>query len=271
MESNQRSVTQARPAAAYMGGKKQLAARLVALIEKTPHDLYAEPFVGMGGVFLRRRKIPRAEVVNDASRDVATFFRVLQRHWPQFMETLRFQITSRAAFERLVATDPSTLTDLERSARFLYLQRLSYGGKVAGRTFGVDKTGAARFNLNTLAPRLEELHERLAGVVIECLDFAAFIQRYDRPGALFYCDPPYVGTEDVYGKELYAPADLERLAAALRGIRGRFILSLNDRPEVRRLFAWARIRAVPVTYTAGSGSGRAKPARELIIRGPRSS
>ena len=64
---------------------------------------------------------PRREVINDISRDVATLFRILQRHYPQFMETLKFQITSRAEFERLVASNADTLTDLERAGRFLYL------------------------------------------------------------------------------------------------------------------------------------------------------
>ncbi|WP_185961613.1 DNA adenine methylase, partial [Telmatospirillum sp. J64-1] len=125
------------PVAAYVGGKRNLASRLVTLIDATPHDTYAEAFVGMGGVFLRRRRAVKAEVINDASRDVATFFRILQRHYPQFMDCLRFQITSRARFEQLRQTDAETLTDLERAARFLYLQKLAYGGKVAGRTFGV--------------------------------------------------------------------------------------------------------------------------------------
>ena len=83
------------------------------------------------------------------------------------METLKFQITSRAEFERLAAAD--TLTDLERAARFLYLQRLGFGGKVAGRSFGVDSSGPSRFDVTRLGPVLEEIHSRLAGVVIECL------------------------------------------------------------------------------------------------------
>jgi DNA adenine methylase len=254
------------PPAAYVGGKRNLARRIVPLIEATAHDTYAEPFVGMAGVFLRRSRIPKAEVINDASRDVATFFRILQRHYPQFMDMLRFQVTSRARFEQLVKTDPETLTDLERSARFLYLQRLSFGGKVRGRTFGVDVGRSARFNLNTLGPQLEELHERLAGVIIECLDFEAFLDRYDRPATLFYLDPPYWGSEDYYGWELFSRADFERLAAALRRLKGRFILSINDRPEVRDLFAGFEQRQVETTYTV-AGRGRTKAVPELIITG----
>ena len=118
------------------------------------------------------------EVINDISRDVATLFRILQRHYPQFLETLKFQLTSRREFERLAACDPSTLTDLERAARFLYLQRLAFGGKVAGRNFGVDVASSAGFNVTKLGPLLEAIHERLSGVTIECLPWRDFIDRY---------------------------------------------------------------------------------------------
>ncbi len=100
-----------RPIAPYIGGKRGLAKALVGVVEKIPHETYAEPFVGMGGVFFRRCRRPKAEVINDINRDIATLFRILQRHYPQFLDTIRFQITSRAEFERLVKTDPDTLTD----------------------------------------------------------------------------------------------------------------------------------------------------------------
>lgn len=105
-----------RPAAGYIGGKRNLARRLVALIGATPHALYAEPFVGMGGVFLRRDRRPAVEVINDWSEDVATFFRILQRHYVAFVDMLRFQLTTRAGFERLMRTDPSTLTMADQLA-----------------------------------------------------------------------------------------------------------------------------------------------------------
>ncbi len=251
------------PPAAYLGGKKQLAARIASMIEQIPHSLYAEPFVGMGGVFLRRSLIPKAEVINDRSGDVITLFRILQRHYPQLMEVMKFQLTSRREFERLAATDPSTLTDLERAARFLYLQRLSFGGKVTGRTFGVDTTGPARFNIGRLGLILEEVHERLSGVVIESLDWREFIDRYDRPGALFYLDPPYFGNEGDYGKGAFTRDRFAEMADRLATIKGRFMISLNDRPEVRRIFSAFPIVRVDLTYTVAGGEG--KQVGEVLI------
>lgn len=94
----------------------------------------------MGGIFFRRKLIPLYEVINDRSRDVVNFFRVLQRHYHPFMDLLQFQISSREVFQRFTSQDPNTLTDLERALRFLYLRRLSFSGKVASRTFEAKKT-----------------------------------------------------------------------------------------------------------------------------------
>lgn len=259
-----RRVLALKPAAPYIGGKRNLAGRLVKRIESIPHQTYAEPFVGMGGIFFRRETVAKAEVINDFSGDVANFFRILQRHYPQFMEILKFQITSRAAFDRLVKTDPETLTDLERAARFIYLQRLAFGGKVAGRNFGVALDRPARFNIATLAPQLDDLHERLAGVVIERLDFETFLQRYDRATTLFYLDPPYFGTERFYGADLFKRADFERLAEALARLKGRFLLSINDAPETRAIFKAFKQDRVKTTYSARR-HGTAKPVGELIV------
>jgi DNA adenine methylase len=250
-----------------LGGKRNLSRRICALLDVMACDTYAEPFVGMGGIFLRRTARPRAEVINDRGRDVANLFRILQRHYPQFLETLRFQLTTRAEFERLVATDPDTLTDLERAGRFLYLQRTAFGGKVSGRNFGVAVGRSGRFNLATLEPMLEDLHSRLSGVVIECLDWRAFIPRYDAPGTLFYLDPPYWGSEGDYGRTMFARADFADMATMLRGVAGRFVLSINDVPEIRDLFAWATIEAVTTTYTVGNHTGRSQVRSELIISG----
>lgn len=252
--------------APYIGGKRNLAKRVVAEIAAIRHDGYAEPFVGMGGVFFKRPAAPAVEVINDLGRDVATLFRVLQRHYVAFMDMMKFQLTTRAEFERLVATDPATLTDLERAARFLYLQRTCFGGKVAGRHFGVSAQRPARFDVTKLGPILEAAHERLAGVTIECLPWADFIARYDRPGMLFYLDPPYWGSETDYGKGLFGRADFAVLREVLAKIEGRFILSINDRPEVRKAFAGFKRKPVGTTYTV-AGRGRATPAGELLIFG----
>lgn len=265
MEHHLTPATPAVPPAPWLGGKRNLARRIIERLAATPHTTYVEPFVGMGGVFLRRPFRATAEVVNDASTDVANLFRILQRHYVPLMDMLRWQVTSRAEFERLRAANADTLTDLERAARFLYLQRTAFGGRVEGRTFGIAPGNAGRFDVTKLGAILEAVHERLAGVVIERLHYAELLPRYDRPGTLFYLDPPYWGSEGDYGTGLFGRADFARLAGLLGSLRGRFLLSINDRPEVREMFGRFEIEAVQVSYSVNRAASTR--AGELLISG----
>lgn len=254
------------PAAGYIGGKRNLAKRICAIIQAVDHDGYAEPFVGMGGIFFRRAARPRAEYINDISGDVTTLFRVVRRHYQAFVDEMEWLLASRSEFDRLRAMDPSTLTDIERAARFLFLQRLAFGGKVATRNFGVDSRAPARFNLARLRATLSAIRDRLQPVVIEQLPYADFIRRYDRPGMLFYLDPPYWNCEDDYGAGVFDRADFNRLAEQLGGIAGKFIVSINDTPGVRAAFAAFDMAEVETTYSISTAtSGGAKRAGELII------
>ena len=263
--NNLKPIDPVKPVAPYLGGKRNLAKRITAIIDNTPHKTYAEPFVGMGGIFLRRSMQPRAEVINDFGRDVSNLFRILQRHYPQFLQVLRFQLTTRTEFLRLVDTKPDTLTDLERAARFLYLQRTAFGGQVSGQNFGVSKDRPGRFNLSTLEPMLEDLHQRLAGVVIECLDYAAFITRYDGPQTLFYLDPPYYGNENDYGKGMFARDEFKSMASQLAAIKGKFIMSINDVPAIREAFKAFQLTDVTTTYSIGKQTKGHGDRAELLI------
>ena len=255
-------VASVMPPAPYQGGKRYLARQVIDRLGAIPHRTYAEPFTGMGGIFLRRPFRAPAEVINDVSRDVVTLFRVLQRHYQALMDMLRWQLTSRAEFDRLRAAAPDTLTDLERAARFLYLQRVAFGGKVVGRNFGTSPGLPGRFDVGKLEPLLAEVHERLSGVTIECLPFGTFIDRYDRPDTLFYLDPPYFACEEQYGAGVFERADFARLADQLRRLRGRFLLSLNDCPEVRAIFVGFTVEAVRTVYHV---SGQAQRVGEVLI------
>ena len=264
MQNTMTPVRPVKPVAAYIGGKSKLAPEIVRLINQVPHQIYVECFMGMGGVFLRREFQPKSEVINDYSGDVANLFRILQYHYQQFMDELKWKLTSRHEFERLMKEDPSTLTDLRRAARFLYLQRTAFGGKVAGRNFGISPASPARFDITKLGIMLQDVHERLSGVVIENLDYKELIKRYDRDEALFYLDPPYYECEGDYGPDLFSRDEFKPLAALLAEIKGKFILSINDTPEVREIFSAFHQSKVGVKYTVGGGDKQASFG-ELII------
>jgi len=263
-------VPPAEPLAPWFGGKKYLARRIAAQIGRIPHRCYAEPFAGMGGVFLRRGFRPQSEILNDINRDIVNLFRVARDHPDALAGEFDLCLASRAEFARLVSTPPGILTDIRRAARWAYLQRMSFGGKPAhlatpGQTGAASVHHPARLSGPRMLRLIRAAHARLQGVHIECLDWADFIPRYDRAFTLFYLDPPYHGHEADYGRGIFARADFARLAEMLGDIRGRFVLSINDRPEIRDLFAWAAIEEVETRYSANARATRR--VRELLVSG----
>lgn len=115
-----------------------------------------------------------------------------------------------------------------------------------------------------LAPQLEDIHERMSGVVIENLSWRKFIERYDRPSMLFYLDPPYWGNEDDYGKEVFGREDSAELAYVLSRVKGHFILSLNAVQGVFETFSKFNFEEVVCTYSV-CGNGSSKRVKEVII------
>lgn len=250
------------PIAPYFGGKRLLAKTIVPIIDNTPHDVYAEPFMGMGGIFFRRTKKPRCEAINDINQDLIILYRVLERFYPYFADMMKYKLCSRAEFERLKAENPNLLLDFERAARFLYLQKIAFGGKVTGQNFGISIERNGRFDVSKVLASAEELHERLRGVYIECLPYADFIQRYNRGNTLFYLDPPYWDCETDYGKGIFNKEDFTHLSVILRKIKGKFIMSINDVPPIREIFKGLYLKEVTTKYSL---TVKSKEARELLV------
>ena len=250
------------PIAPYLGGKRLLAKTIIPLIDKIPHNIYCEPFIGMGGIFFRRTKKPKCEAVNDINSEIVNMFRMVERFPDYLADMLRFKICSRAEFKRMLATPPLLLTELERAVRYLYIQKNAFGGKTFSQVFGV-ALERTRFDSERIIPQIHMLHKRLAGVYVECLPYQEFIKRYARPDTLFYLDPPYWGCESFYGKDFFSRADFGELAKLLKGIKGKFIMSINDVPEIRAIFKGFHQKEVNTRYTAGTQSG--KKAAELLI------
>lgn len=252
----------------YLGGKSRLAATIIKEIPND-HTCYVEPFCGACWVLLAKDP-SRAEVINDADSELATFWRVIQNHLEEFLRYYRYAISSRELFELEKRKDPSVLTDIQRSARYFYIQKLGFGGKTTGRTFGTSASGPGRLNLLNIEEHLQELYDRLSPprVTIENLDAIDCIRRYDRKTTFFYIDPPYYETAG-YAVP-YGPKDYQNLVELLSSIKGRFLLSLNDHPKVRELFADFRIRSVTLKYSAGNSrtaqSTRSVDREEVLIR-----
>lgn len=251
---------QANPIVPWIGGKSRLAKRILPLFPE--HACYVEAFAGGAALFFRKAPV-KAEVLNDINGDLVNLYRVVQHHLEEFVRLFKWSLVSRKMYGWLNTTRPETLTDIQRAARFYYLQRQGFGGKVEGRTFGTATTAGPRLNLLRIEEDLSQAHLRLAQATIEHLPWADCITRYDRPHTLFYCDPPYFGTEGYgvgFGLEEYS-----RMAELARSIQGKMVISVNDIPEMRRTFKGLTIQTTDITYSVG-GAGRSKAkSSELII------
>ena len=150
------------------------------------------------------------------------------------------------------------LTDIQRAARFFYVVKISFGCDT--RTYATSSK-----QVDNAVEYLVKVRERLRGVNIENKDFADLIKVYDRPTALFYLDPPYVDTEKYY-EGPFCAQDHHRLREVLSHVKGRFILSYNDHPLVRELYADCRIEEITRTSTLSGSGNNQTPYAELIIR-----
>jgi DNA adenine methylase len=249
------------PLSGWVGGKSRLTKRIIERIPE--HSCYCEPFAGAAWVLFRKEE-STVEVINDINREIITLYRCLQWHLEEFLRYFKWVLVSRDEFERLKRAIPDTLTDIQRAARFFYIQQTCFGGRIHNPTFGYSvRSRGHKLNLLRIEEELSAAHLRLARVYIECLPYAEVISRYDRPETFFYIDPPYWDCEGYYGKGIFNKEDFARLAGILADINGRFILSINDRPEIREIFGAFLLEEVTLKYTCSKAKN--VPANELLI------
>jgi DNA adenine methylase len=251
---------EANPIIPWLGGKRRLADKLIPLFP--PHECYVEAFAGGAALFFLRPVPAPVEVLNDINGDLVNLYRVVQNHLEEFVRQFKWALSSRQIFKWEQEKRPETLTDIQRAARFFYLQQHAFGGKVQGQNFGTATTGPA-INLCRIEENLSAAHLRLAGTYIENLPWHQVIERYDRAHTFFYCDPPYWDTEG-YGVDF--PLDeYERLSWLMRHCKGKVMVSLNDHPVVRRVFEGLHFGELDIKYSLANRNGEPKTSGEVVI------
>lgn len=248
----------AKPLVPWIGGKRKLADHILPLFPK--HQCYVEPFCGAAALFFLKQP-SEVEILNDINGDLVNLYRVVKYHLEELYKQFKWALTSRQNWQWLQATPVETLTDVQRAARFLYLQKLAFGGKVDGQSFGTATTSRPRFNIFTLEQDLADAHYRLSNTTIEYLPWDQVIEKYDRPHTLFYCDPPYWQTEG-YGVD-FGWEHYERMLHLAKTIKGQMIISIGGHPEIRDLFKDLAVVEVDYQYTVG-GAEKRSDCTELI-------
>ena len=200
------------PIIPWIGGKRRLADRLLPLFP--PHECYVELFCGGAALYFLRPVPAPVEIINDVNGELTNLYRVVQHHLEEFMRQFKWALSSRQVFKWLQDTKPVTLTDIQRAARFYYLQQHAFSGRVESQSFGTATTAPA-INLLRIEETLSAAHLRLAN--------------------------------------------------AMRTCKGKMMVSINDRPEIREAFAGLVMHDLEITYAVGVDRTGREASRELVI------
>ncbi|MCM2131480.1 DNA adenine methylase [Larsenimonas rhizosphaerae] len=247
-----------KPIIPWMGGKRRLAKQILPLFD--PHRAYVEPFCGGAALFFMKEPSP-VEVINDANGELVNLYRVVKHHLEELLRHFKWALVSRQDFLDLKRTPPETLTDIQRAARFFYLQKNAFGARSDNPAFGTSAVSRPRLNLLRIEEDLSDAHLRLSRTLIEQLPWDECVRRYDRDETLLYLDPPYWGTAGYgveFGLEQYA-----LMGKLARQARGQFVVSVNDIPEMHEAFDGLTIRRTQLRYSVGQQ--HTEPRGELII------
>ena len=267
-----------------MGNKTSILSILYALFPLN-YERYIEPFGGSGAVLLGKPVPDKFEVLNDYNRNLVNLYRCMRDRPVEFIRALGFlNLNARDDFNVLKKffrkeefDDAYFQTQLEltevllppieaREIRELYaaaqedydlrravmfLKLLRYSHSSGGKSFA-----SQPFSIRSLFGLVQAFSKRCENVVIENQDFEVLIRHYDREGSFFYCDPPYFTSEYVYDCG-FGWDDHLRLHRALTDAKGKFLLSYNDCPEIRGLYAgceffdFTRLHSMVQRYEVG--------------------
>jgi DNA adenine methylase len=110
---------------------------------------------------------------------------------------------------------------------------------------------------------MDEYQERLKDVKIYNKSYEVMLKKFDSPSTFFYLDPPYEDSEKLYTEGVI---DYEEMRSLLDKVKGKWLLTINDSPEIRRIFKGYYYKSIKEPTRGGRGEtiGK-KPRKELII------
>ena len=215
---------------AWVGGKKALRDEILARFPRN-YKRYIEVFGGAGWVLFHKPPGNDFEVFNDFNGNLVNLYRCVREQPEALRNELRYMLNSLLDFEYMkgMLHSQAVLPDVRRAAYYYALIRYSYAA-------GTSTFGSQPHAMWNNFPLIESAAGRLQKVVIENKDCVKLIRQYDRPESFFYCDPPYYNADQYYEAVSSDGFDHAGLADALLGIKGKFLLSYNDCPEIRALY-----------------------------------
>lgn len=222
---------------------------------KAPKDfkIYVEPFVGSGDIFFKLNLSPEIKsYINDKDTDIANAFKIMKSN-PNVDNLDRFKNKSLEEVRRFVKQ--SHTTPLDKLATIIYKLCGTFGSK------GGDNKIYKNPNIETKLRKIPNYAEYLKNTTITSSDWTSTLS-HDSPNTFFYLDPPYEASKGLYKNPLI---DYVKMAERLKRIKGKFLLSLNDSPEIRKVFKDFNVRGISVRGGSTDNSDLGAGTRKEVL------
>lgn len=256
----------------WVGGKTRYAPTLAALAP-AQFKTFREPFMGSAALYFQMQ--PARAVLSDANGELVRAFWAVQSDPEKVMTILDAVDDTKATYQEIRSCDAQNLSDIERGARLIYLNKRSFRGLWRVNRKGQMNTPWGEYLDRPLYVRemIIACSAALDGVKVLEQDFEPALNAA-QPGDFVYVDPPYVPDhERVYSDfKRYTPGqfhdgDHERLAAAMKRAadRGAYVLMSNsDNPTTRSIFADFDLTSMATRRDVNLGASVARASRDLL-------
>lgn len=267
------------PVLKWVGGKRQLLDTLKPLLPKRI-TVYCEPFVGGGALLFSLQ--PNCAYVNDINGELIRVYTVIKNDVETLITELQKYKNEAEFFYAVRDWDRdrekySALSDTEKAARILYLNKTCYNGLFRVNNSGEFNSPFGNYrNPNIVnAPTLRAVSSYLntATVYLSSVDYAQVLETLPK-GAFVYLDPPYDPVSDTasftgYAKGGFSRDDQIRLreccdVLTAKGIK--FMLSNSSTDFIREQYAAYNIITVQAKRAINSDSTKRGEVDEVVVR-----
>lgn len=259
----------AEPILRWAGSKRKLMPLLTAAAPKD-FSRYVEPFVGSAVLFLGL-DAPGA-LLGDLNADLIDAYKTIREHPRAVWNRLSKMSHAADFYYQLRSKSADTLNDLDRAARFVYLNRFCFNGVYRTNksgSFNVPR-GSGKLSIPEL-PIFMSFAKALQRADLQCVDFAALVNR-TKAGDFLYLDPPYALGEKKdrgeYGPGSFRERDEERLIDAITSASNRGVkVLLSYSPStfvIERLPGW-HVHKLSVIRSVAGFAGARRTADEILI------
>lgn len=261
----------------WAGGKKQLLEQFKQFFPKKI-DRYFEPFVGGGAVALYVIKTynPKEVYLSDTNEELVNTYNIIKNNVEGLIKLLKLykQKHSKEFYYGMRSEDTNKLTELERAARFIYLNKTCFNGLYRVNSKGGFNVPMGSYKNPAICPEedLREISKLLKNAKIEVKQFHE-ISKDVKKGDFIYFDPPYYPLNNsksftTYTKENFLEKEQEKLADVFKQLNiknTKVMLSNSDSDFIKGLYKGYSINIVKANRMINcNGDGRGK-INEIVV------